>query len=76
MLGEAAEALKQFPEVRVEVRVTAGNEPLSQARADAVVGWLVAHGVDPRRMIARTSVDAAWLSFPTERPSTAVIAAL
>jgi outer membrane protein OmpA-like peptidoglycan-associated protein len=58
VLGAVLEVLQQHPEIahlRVEghtddVGAAAMNQDLSTRRAAAVVAWLVAHGVDPKRM--------------------------
>lgn len=59
-LGDALVVLLQYPDVRMEVQGhtddqgdDAKNLALSQERAQAVVTWLIARGVDPARLIAR-----------------------
>ncbi len=59
-LEEAAKVLTEFPDVRLEVQghtddqgVDEANLKLSQARAEAVVAWLVQHGVAADRLVAK-----------------------
>jgi outer membrane protein OmpA-like peptidoglycan-associated protein len=61
VLGEVAAVLTAHPEVlQVEVQghtddsgTAAHNLELSQRRAESVVAWLSAHGIDPRRLVAK-----------------------
>ncbi|MDP2310653.1 MAG: OmpA family protein [Pseudomonadota bacterium] len=59
VLDAAAAVLREYPDVRVlvlghtdAIADDAYNLALSRARAEAVVGWLGAHGVDPARLTA------------------------
>lgn len=61
VLFEVADALANNPRIaRIEVQghtdnsgVPEHNQGLSEARANAVMDWLSAHGIDPQRMSAR-----------------------
>ncbi len=61
LLGEIATVLREHPELlRVEVQGhtdetghEADNRVLAQRRAEAVVSWLVAHGIDGARLVSK-----------------------
>jgi OmpA-OmpF porin, OOP family len=61
LLDEVADALGSNPRItRLEIQghtdnsgTPDHNQSLSEARANAVLDWLAAHGIDPRRMSAR-----------------------
>ncbi|MFH1263956.1 MAG: OmpA family protein [Pseudomonadota bacterium] len=60
VLDETAAALKEVPEVRVEVQghtdntgPSAANLSLSEARAKTVMNYLVSKGIDPKRLQAK-----------------------
>lgn len=60
VLGEIVKMLQQNPDVKLSVEghtdnvgAAAGNQTLSEKRAQAVVAWLTAHGVSPARLSAK-----------------------
>jgi outer membrane protein OmpA-like peptidoglycan-associated protein len=60
LLNEIAKMLQQNPAVKLSVEghtdnvgAAASNQTLSEKRAQAVVGWLAAHGVDSARLKAK-----------------------
>jgi OOP family OmpA-OmpF porin len=64
VLDKAIDVLKEFPETRLEIQghtddqkmgkggKFADNKALSQARAESVQAYLVAHGIDANRLTA------------------------
>lgn len=57
VLGEVAKMLQQNPDVKVSIEghtdnvgAPAGNQALSEKRAQAVVAWLTSHGTDASRL--------------------------
>ena len=59
-LGRIATVLKDFVDLRVEIEghtdnvgESGFNTSLSQSRADAVKTWLIQHGIDSKRLIAK-----------------------
>jgi outer membrane protein OmpA-like peptidoglycan-associated protein len=60
LLGEIAKMLQQSPDVKLSVEghtdnvgAAASNQGLSEKRAQAIVAWLTAHGVDASRLKAK-----------------------
>jgi OmpA-OmpF porin, OOP family len=60
ILGEIVKMLQQNPDVKLSVEghtdnvgAAAGNQTLSEKRAQAVVAWLTAHGVNASRLKAK-----------------------
>jgi len=60
VLGEVAKMLQQNPDIKVSVEghtdnvgSATSNQTLSEKRAQAVVAWLTAHGIDASRLSAK-----------------------
>jgi outer membrane protein OmpA-like peptidoglycan-associated protein len=61
LLTEVRDVILQHPEIRVievqghadDVGSAAVNQELSDARANAVMSWLVSRGIDKSRLVAR-----------------------
>lgn len=74
LLGQIAQVLQQHPDLRVEVEGHTDdqgsatlNTALSQARAEAVTGWLVRHGVAGARLEAHGYGPSRPLAANTSR---------
>jgi OmpA-OmpF porin, OOP family len=66
VLGEVAKLLQENPDLKLRVEghtdnqgAAAANQALSEKRAQAVVAWLVAHGVTASRLTAKGLGQAA-----------------